>query len=376
MSAEQAVPAREPTPEQAAAIAVRGGDVLLEAGAGTGKTGVMVGRYCRLVCDSGLPPDSILAFTFTDKAAAELRQRIRAELTRRAERGSERAAAALAGIGGAWITTIHGFCNRVLAAHPVAAGVDPNFRVLDAPEAARAAREAFDDAVVEFLAGGDAAREETVAAYDLEGLRTTIAAVHDELRSRGAADPKLPEPPRPNPDAALRRVIAAAEECLAELGESDGRRAEQERELPERALALLSAPGAQPGLEELMALATKSKARALAPYREAIEAAVARLAEAGEGGVVYGHLAELLELFSARFEAAKERRGGIDFEDLQILAARLLEGAEIGEHYRTRFRQILVDEFQDTNRLQLRLIESLHGPKTELVAVGDELQSI
>ena len=350
--------------------------MLLEAGAGTGKTGVMVDRYCRLVCDSGLPPDSILAFTFTDKAAAELRQRIRAELARRAGRGSERAAAALAGIGGAWITTIHGFCNRVLAAHPVAAGVDPNFRVLDAPEAARAAREAFDDAVVEFLADGEAAREETVAAYDLEGLRAMIAAVHDELRSRGIADPRLPEPPQPDPEAALARLVAAAEECLAELDESNGKRAASERELPERALELLRAPGAEPSLEELLALTTKSKAKTLAPYKEAVDAAVARVAEAGEGGVVYGHLAQLLELFSARFEAAKERRAGIDFEDLQILAARLLERAEIGEHYRSRFRQILVDEFQDTNRLQLRLIEALRGPKAELVVVGDELQSI
>ncbi|HEU5064043.1 MAG TPA: UvrD-helicase domain-containing protein [Solirubrobacterales bacterium] len=373
MNPEQTVaaPERQPTPEQAAAIAVRGRDVLLEAGAGTGKTGVMVDRYCRLVCDSGLSPDAILAFTFTDKAAAELRQRIRVELTRRAERGSERAAAALAGIGGAWITTIHGFCNRVLAAHPVAAGVDPNFRVLDAPEAARAAREAFDEALVEFLADGDPAREETVAAYDLEGLRGTIAGVHDELRSRGIADPKLPEPPRPDPEAALRRVVEAARECLEELKEGD-----KKRELPERALALLGAPGASPSLDELRALATTSKAKAMAPYKEAVEAAVARVAEAGEGGVVYGHLTELLRLFSTHFAAAKGRRAGIDFEDLQILAAQLLEKAEIGQHYRGRFRQILVDEFQDTNRLQLRLIEALHGPRTELVVVGDELQSI
>lgn len=378
MSAEEATvaPSREPTPEQAAAIAVRGRDVLLEAGAGTGKTGVMVDRYCRLVCDSGLAPDSILAFTFTDKAAAELRQRIRAELSRRAERGSERAAAALAGIGGAWITTIHGFCNRVLAAHPVAAGVDPNFRVLDTPEAGRAAREAFDDAVVEFLAGTDPAREETVAAYDLEGLRGTVAAVHDELRSRGVADPRLPTPPQPDPEAALARAAAAADECLAQLREKNGERSEADRRLLERALALLTAPGAEPSLEDLLGLATRSRAKALAPYREALEAAIARVAEAGEGGTVYGHLAELLELFSARFEAAKERRAGIDFEDLQILAARLLERAEIGEHYRSRFRQILVDEFQDTNRLQLRLIEALRGPKSELVVVGDELQSI
>ncbi|HET7590657.1 MAG TPA: UvrD-helicase domain-containing protein [Solirubrobacterales bacterium] len=373
MSTQQAaaVPAREPTPEQAAAIAARGRDLLLEAGAGTGKTGVMVERYCRLVCDSGLPPDSILAFTFTEKAAAELRQRIRAELARRAERGSERAAAVLAGIGGAWITTIHGFCNRVLAAHPVAAGVDPGFRVLDAPEAARAAREAFDDALVEFLAGGDPAREETVAAYDVEGLRGAIATIHDELRSRGIAEPRLPEPPPADPEEAIRRVAEAASECLGELKEGDGK-----RELPERALALLGGPEPPPGLDELRALATTSRARALGPYKEAIEAAIARTAEAGEGGVVYAHLGELLRLFSTRFEAAKERRAGIDFEDLQILAARLLERAEIGEHYRSRFRQILVDEFQDTNRLQLRLIEALRGPKTELVVVGDELQSI
>jgi ATP-dependent exoDNAse (exonuclease V) beta subunit len=363
--------ARQLTPEQAAAVAARGGDVLLEAGAGTGKTGVMVERYCRLVCDSGTAPDAILAFTFTDKAAAELRGRIRAELARRAEAGSERAAGALAAVGGSWVTTIHGFCNRILAAHPVAAGVDPGFRVLDAPETARAAREAFDDALVDFLAGDDPEREETVAAYDVEGLRTLIAGVHDELRSRGVAAPRLPEPPAPDPRAALRRAGEAARECLAELEEGNGR-----RELLERALARLAEDDPPPGVDELRALATTSKAKALGPYREAIEAAVARVAEAGEGGRTYRHLAELLELFGARFAAAKERRTGIDFEDLQILAARLLERAEIGEHYRGRFRQILVDEFQDTNRLQLRLIEALRGPKTELVVVGDELQSI
>src|SRR5690606_37971845 len=106
-------PARRPTPEQAAAIGARGGDLLLEAGAGTGKTGVMADRYCRLVCEERVSPDAILAFTFTDKAAAELRARIRAELARRAERGEPRARELLASFGGAWVTTIHGFCSRL-----------------------------------------------------------------------------------------------------------------------------------------------------------------------------------------------------------------------------------------------------------------------
>jgi ATP-dependent helicase/nuclease subunit A len=381
---------RTPTPEQAAAIRVSGRDVLLEAGAGTGKTGVMVDRYCRLVCDKGVAPDAILAFTFTDKAAAELRQRIRAELARRAEAGSERAAELLSTIGSAWVTTIHGFCNRLLAGHPVAAGIDPGFRILDAPETARAAREAFDEALADFLTPEPPAdgpishdmrgisahrptesREELVATFDIDGLRGIVAGVHAELRSRGEAEPRLPEPPASDPVEAIAKAIEAAGQALEELKESDPKRG-----LVERAVARLSEPGPPPDLEELRALRPGSKAKAILPFREAVEAAISRTAEGGEGGVAYRHLAELLELFSARFEAAKERRAGIDFEDLLILAARLLERAEIGEAYRTRFSHLLVDEFQDTNRLQLRLIEALRGPRSELVAVGDEFQSI
>jgi len=372
-AAEPAVE-RSPTPEQRAAIEARGRDVLLEAGAGSGKTGVMVERYARLVVDEGASPDAVLAFTFTDKAAAELRARVRAELARRAAgegATAVRAAALLATIGGAWITTIHGFCNRVLAAHPVAAGVDPGFRVLDQPEAQRAAREAFDAALAEFLAGGEPAREETVAAYDLEGLRGVIGATHDELRSRGVADPALPDPPVSDPAEMVARAIEAAGECLAELKEGDARRAPLED-----ALGRLTQPGPPPSLAELEALRPGGTAKALGLFREALDAAISSTAEAGEGGVAYRHLGELLRLYTAAFEAAKERRAGIDFEDLQILAARLLERAEIGQAYRGRFSHLLVDEFQDTNRLQLRLIEALQGPKSQLVVVGDELQSI
>jgi ATP-dependent exoDNAse (exonuclease V) beta subunit len=369
-----AVVERSPTPEQRAAIEARGRDVLLEAGAGSGKTGVMVERYVRLVVDEGVSPDAILAFTFTDKAAAELRARVRAELSRRAAgegAAAVRAAALLSTIGGAWITTIHGFCNRVLGAHPVAAGVDPGFRVLDQPEAQRAAREAFDTALADFLAAGDAAREETVAAYDLEGLRGVVVAIHDELRSRGDAEPALPDPPVSEPPELIARAIEAAGECLAELKEGNGRRAALEE-----ALARLSRPGPPPSLAELEALRPGGTAKALTPFRDALEDAISSTAEAGPGGRAYDHLAELLRLYTARFEAAKDRRAGIDFEDLLILAARLLERSDAGRSYRGKFSHLLVDEFQDTNRLQLRLIEALQGPKSQLVVVGDELQSI
>jgi ATP-dependent exoDNAse (exonuclease V) beta subunit len=361
---------RAPTQEQRAAIETRAPEVLVEAGAGTGKTGVMVDRYCRLVCNQGVSPGAVLAFTFTDKAAAELRGRIRVELERRAEAGSERARELLPGLGSAWVTTIHGFCNRLLSAHPVAIGIDPRFRVLDAPEAGRAALEAFDEALEQFLEAGDAAREQTVAAFDIGGLRAVVLGVHAELRSRGAAEPELPEPPPPDAERALRHAAGVAAETVEELKPGSAN-----RELVERASALLET-AERPGLDSIAALRTGTKAKPMAAYREAIDAAVSRVAEAGEGGVAFAHVGELLRLFSARFSAAKQRRAGIDFEDLQLLAVQLLERHEAGAGFRSRFSHLLVDEFQDTNRLQLRLIEALRGPQAQLMVVGDELQSI
>ena len=344
-----------PTEEQRRAIEASAAEVIVEAGAGTGKTGVMVDRYCRLIRE-GVSPDAILAFTFTDKAAAELRERIRAEIELP---------------GAAWVTTIHGFCNRLLAAHPVAVGVDPRFRVIDAPEAERAAREAFDEALEAFLAEGDRGREETLAAFDVGGLRGMVVAAHAELRSRGEAEPRLPEPPAPDVAASLRRAADAAARTLEDVkpGSANG-------ELVEQALALLGDADRPPTLDQLAALRTESRAKPIAEYREAIEDALAAVAEAGVGGRAYRHVAELLALFSERFTAAKSRRAGVDFEDLQILAARLLERTEVGSAYRERFSHLLVDEFQDTNRLQLRLIEALRGPDSQLMVVGDELQSI
>jgi ATP-dependent helicase/nuclease subunit A len=362
---------RKPTAEQRAAIEATTAEVMVEAGAGTGKTGVMVDRYCRLVCERGVPPDAVLAFTFTDKAAAELRQRIRAEIERQAEAGSERARELIPRLGSAWVTTIHGFCNRLLSAHPVAVGIDPRFRVLDTPETERAAGEAFDEALEAFLAGDSREREVTVAAFDIGGLRAMVIGAHAELRSRGVAEPRLPEPPEPDVRRALQAAAEAAEAALPEL-----KAGSTNHELIERALALLEGPEETPNLDQIASLRTGSKSKPIAAYKEAIETALSRVAEAGEGGLAYRHVAELLELFSARFAVAKERRAGIDFEDLQLLAVRLLERTETGAAYRARFSHLLVDEFQDTNRLQLRLIEALRGPKCQLMVVGDELQSI
>ena len=185
-----------PTLEQAEAIGNRDRDVFLEAGAGTGKTRVLVERYCDAIAVDGVEPERILAFTFTEKAAAEMRRRVRVELSRRAAAAaeqSERARLQAAARTGetAPITTIHGFCRRLLASHPVAAGLDPRFRVLDADEAGRLARTCFGEVLTE-LAGDDDAVALTAAGYRSR-LGSIVLAAHSELRNRGILDPELPE---------------------------------------------------------------------------------------------------------------------------------------------------------------------------------------
>ena len=125
--------ARTPNPEQRRAIEASG-VVFVSAGAGTGKTTVLVERFCRAVVERGLPVDSLLVITYTDRAAGELRSRIRSSLHERDRHDLARE------LDGAWISTIHGFCSRLLRQNSVAAGVDPHFRVLDAEQALLLAR--------------------------------------------------------------------------------------------------------------------------------------------------------------------------------------------------------------------------------------------
>ena len=123
-------------PEQQAAVEAKG-EVFVSAGAGTGKTTVLVERFVRAVCDEGLDVDSVLVITYTHKAAGELRSRIRAGLR---ERGRHDLARSL---DGAWISTIHGFCSRLLHTHPFAVGLDPRFHELADDQAAVLRGEAF-----------------------------------------------------------------------------------------------------------------------------------------------------------------------------------------------------------------------------------------
>src|SRR5207253_1901160 len=112
-------------------------------------------------------------------AAGELRTRVRAAL---AERGRHDLVREL---DGAWISTIHGFCNRLLKAYPLAAGLDPRFRELDDAQAAVIRSEAFGAALGAFLAEDDPQRLELLATYGSAGLRRMLTTVYETLRAAG-----------------------------------------------------------------------------------------------------------------------------------------------------------------------------------------------
>jgi ATP-dependent helicase/nuclease subunit A len=366
------------TDEQRRAVERRDSSLLVRAGAGSGKTSVLVERFVQAVVADGVAVDAVLAITFTEKAAAEMRERVRArflELGRREEaRATERA----------WISTIHGFCSRVLRAHALAAGIDPEFRVLDELEAERLGLDAFDHALEDFLhEGADPGRLELVASYTPDRLRDMVRTAHSRLRSRGERRPSLDPAAPPRPAGEHARLEAAARSALAELGLAGGgaqvqralerleRCAEALAQLPDgelaeaTVLAKLELPGGA-----ARALATD----ACAEYREAL-AAYAALCVAHEEARNRDLLRDLLDLYGGRYEDLKRRRSGLDFEDLELVARDLLRAEPgIRDAYAGRFAHVVVDEFQDTNPLQNEILSELE--RDNLFRVGDEHQSI
>jgi ATP-dependent exoDNAse (exonuclease V) beta subunit len=356
----------ELTPEQSEAIDSRDRDVFLQAGAGTGKTTVLVERLKAIAIDDEAGLDAVLAFTFTERAADQLRDRVRDLLGERTLEGD-------------WISTIHGFCRRLLSGHPAAAGIDPRFRVVDEAEADRLANRAFTDSVRELLSGNELDAAELVASHRRRPLRDAVRGAHAELRSRGEERPSLPHPEASDLGGALTALAAAASAALPDCEEVNGDSAAESCERMRRAAEL--GPGSTPDLAELQGLDPISTAKAFKEgtgegYKRALRKARSAVAERELAGQ-YGALRRLVELYGERYELLKAERSGLDFEDLQLRARALLrDNDQIREGYQERFAEIMVDEFQDTNELQRNLIELLRGPSTRLFVVGDEFQSI
>ncbi len=348
--------------EQQLAAVEATGEVFVSAGAGTGKTAVLVERFTRAVVDRGLDVDSILVITYTRRAAGELRTRIRHALGERDRPDLARE------LDGAWISTIHGFCLRLLKAYPFAAGLDPRFRELDENQGAVIRSEAFAQALAEFCADGDDDRLRLLATYGAGGLRRMLTGVYATLRSAGR-DLRLDIGGRPELAERIEELREAARTLAADVSATDLQRGNAQE-----LLALLDRDARPDRLMELSGFrASGERAASYEDARRLVEQAALDEAAARDRDL----LQELLTRFAAAYAEAKARESALDFEDLQLAARDLLrDHAEIRERESLRFRSIMVDEFQDTNQLQCELVDLLRGPAAELFFVGDEFQSI
>jgi len=359
------VPGGAPVNDQQRAAVEATGEVFVSAGAGTGKTTVLVERFVRAVCEQGLDVESVLVITYTRKAAGELRARIRAALHARGRHDLARR------LDGAWISTIHGFCSRLLRAHPFSVGIDPRFRELDDEHGAVIRGEAFERALADFCAGRDSERLRLLATYGANGLRRMLTGVYETLRSAGR-DLKLELGEQTGVPERLAELKTAAQSLAADSDVTENQLASANA-----ALALGSNPEQ---LLDLELAASGDRAAEFRAARDRLQQAALEELAARDSEL----LQELLDLFAAEYAAAKQRESALDFEDLQLLARDLLRDDEhVREAEQLRFRAIMVDEFQDTNRLQCDVVDLLRGAAEshglgapDVFFVGDEFQSI
>ncbi len=399
----------EPTWSEAArALFELRGDTAVSAGAGSGKTTALVELCVRLLSGEAtgtpLDPGELAAITFTEKAAAELVERLRAAVARRARRaagGPEGAAwtERLRGLDRMAIGTIHNFCGRLLRERALEAGLDPEFTVLDESAAPPLLEEAARGAVVAALDQGRPEAQALCAGIGADGLAALVAGLVGERAVRGLAGPQPVAVAAPGAvEAARGALLAAAAEVVAARAEARTPTAVAVVERVARALEAVEdgdrrgtpTPAALGRLAALGAAATpgprgnglerlKAGCEALKAWGQLLPA----LAAEAQGLPQREALALLVAEAERRYAEARRAARGLDFDGLLTATRDLLAGspAILGE-LRGRLRALLVDEYQDVNGVQQAIFELLTAPRQGLpagpiaVAVGDLKQSI
>lgn len=374
--------------EQRAAVESLEGPVLITAGAGSGKTRTLCERFVRATTDLGedsrtpAKVDEVLAITFTDRAAGEIAERIRATL--RLEGRSDDALA----VDGAWISTIHGLCSRLLRRHALEAGVDPHFSVADGVVAEELKRAAF-----EAVATPELKSEEGRALFEEFGFEAiwqavVAAASHALVLTEG---PDALATPDIVPDAKmlLTRALGVFESAAGDVAAcgSPTKTALQLENRCDRTYEALSdlSQAHISDVETVLAIVdvlgewkAGTRVKALEEVQGRLKAEHHRLcveAIDARDALLQRSLVRMTIAFRDHVLRLKSDRGLLDFDDLQTSVAELLDRRpDVLARIRSGFRLAMVDEFQDTDALQASIIGRLAG--TNLCTVGDERQSI
>lgn len=374
-------------PQQLQIVKTLDRPLFVSAGAGSGKTFTLTRRIAYALSPESGPfvehLDQVLAITFTKDAAAEIRDRVRRALI---DEGMDEEALT---VDDAWISTIHGMCSRILRAHALELGIDPEFTVLtDTDELMDQAvehvlgRATAPDAAPELAAslkalyawypmageGGSFGGGTTIKGLvrDLLELSSQLSGGMDDVRvARGQAD-----------------TSALADAYRAALGAS--------KASTEKAQAALDAIDAFEASGKTMADAARlmmscGMPRASKAFpKEQVELLKAEAADAfinivlACGGPALDALVGLARSVEAEYRALKAAQSALDNNDLLRMAYEALRDyPAIRAAYEGRFKMVMIDEFQDTDQMQVDLIRYLTGAgERALCTVGDAQQSI
>ena len=400
---------------------------VVEAAAGTGKTTELVRRIVRVLATGKAKVGDLAAVTFTEKAAGELKLRLRQELERRTSDASLDAAsracldAALMNLEEAHVSTIHGFCADLLRERPVEAGVDPLFRVLAEGEAHRLYADAFDawlQQVLEDTPEGVRRSLRRSARPPIPGGEASDDGPIDRLRAAGwdLAEWRDFRGEWSRPDFDRRGAIAALVRSVHEYAATTARPASVRDPLfvdtaaARRAsdeLRLIVSAGDDDAAEAV--LVDLCRDRDFRRARKGMGASFARGVARADVQAAHQTLLQQLDVFKSdadadlaallrselqgsieRYERLKAGHGALDFLDLLLRARDLLrDRADVREHFQRRFTCLFVDEFQDTDPLQAELLLLLAADdpaerdawrvrpvRGKLFVVGDPKQSI
>jgi ATP-dependent exoDNAse (exonuclease V) beta subunit len=380
--------------------------LFVEAGAGSGKTHALVERVTTLVLRDGVPLRTIAAVTFTEKAGAELRDRLRVEFEKaRKSDVRDLAEAALDDLDSASIGTLHAFAQQILLAHPIEAGLPPLIDVLDEVGSSVAFEERWAELQQQLLDDDSIAEPLLLAmavGVELKHLRSLARLFGNDWDL--IADRVLVDPPElvSMPDlsglvAAAAKIGGAADSCL----DPEDRLLPKITQIRELGLTLDAAADQETQLAILQAfrglkigrIGRKENwpdiAKVRADCTEVVEVA-SSLVEL----LLDACLRHLSHWIAERvLESAELRRaeGRLEFHDLLVLARDLLRrDARVRAELQERFERLLLDEFQDTDPIQIELAVRIAGgaaadavdwrdvevPEGRLFVVGDPKQSI
>jgi ATP-dependent helicase/nuclease subunit A len=384
------------TPEQEKA-AYSSGSVGVIAGAGTGKTYMLAERYFYHLTVDGFSPLEIVACTFTDKAAAELRSRIRATVSQRLPDRFD----LLAELEAAQISTLHSLATRICQEHPEAAGVPADFTVLDELEG----KIWLSQQLILALAELPAEIYQQISYTQLVEILPQLLA--DPIAAERAFERVI------NPDSLIAQMQQSAlsellgnpqwqlaTETLHQFAGLEGDRIESARKTAIQAVNILQENSKenchpQAALEDLNNINLRGGSNKKWPdggFTE-IKEAIATLKKLADKEIKRGRinlkigesdhkltaiLPSLKQAFMQVREfltAAKRKARLLDFADLEVYALKALSHPEVQEYYGQRWQAFLVDEFQDTNPVQGDFLELLTSQAT-LTIVGDAKQSI